>query len=187
MPTCALAGKSYPGRYLLKMTLPQGLESGTLAAMHDRIRRLLETGGRRDHDEAAVLRLDPLVLAAGDADAQPDAVAAARVRPRGTSGRHHRGRRRVRDGGARRPRRRGGGRHPPPPVRHRAHAADRRRGPASWRCSSTTPTAASGADCATGWNWRARRGSSLPHKAARPVIAVTCASRFELFGIGRCR
>ena len=51
---------AYPGRYLLKMTLPRGLESSALGTMHDRIRRLLETGGRRDHDDAAVLRLDPL-------------------------------------------------------------------------------------------------------------------------------
>ena len=34
-----------------------------LAAMHGRIRRLLETRGRRDHERQAVLRLDPLVLA----------------------------------------------------------------------------------------------------------------------------
>jgi hypothetical protein len=53
-----------PGRYLLKMTLPQGLRNDALAEMHDRIRRLLQTRGRRDDDPAAVLRLDPLALTA---------------------------------------------------------------------------------------------------------------------------
>jgi hypothetical protein len=61
----------HPGCYLLKMTLPTGLqgglhdqtvEGGALASLHMRIRRLLETQGRRDHDAGLVLRLDPLVL-----------------------------------------------------------------------------------------------------------------------------
>jgi hypothetical protein len=64
---------AHPGRYLLKLTLPQGLradESGDLrlADLHDRIRSLLATQRRADQDEAAVLRLDPLMLAAAQAD-----------------------------------------------------------------------------------------------------------------------
>jgi hypothetical protein len=65
---------SHPGRYLLKLTLPQGLrhgdgrETADLAALHTRIRAMLETSQRADHDEAAVLRLDPLMLAAAQAD-----------------------------------------------------------------------------------------------------------------------
>jgi hypothetical protein len=62
---------SHPGRYLLKLTLPQGLRSDGqdgLAALHQRIRVLLESQRRADHDEAAVLRLDPLMLAASQAD-----------------------------------------------------------------------------------------------------------------------
>ena len=63
---------SHPGRYLLKMTLPQGLkdlpEGGALAALHGRITTMLSTMRRADHDEAAVLRLDPLMLAAAQAD-----------------------------------------------------------------------------------------------------------------------
>ena len=96
---------AYPGRYLLKMTLPQGLESSTLAAMHGRIRRLLETRGRRDHDAAAVLRLDPLMLAGRGTD---DGLMPSLRREFGpeahlavTAGRRWR----VRDGGAGRPRR----------------------------------------------------------------------------------
>ena len=62
---------SHPGRYLLKMTLPQGLkdlpEGDALGALHSRISAMLSTQRRADHDEAAVLRLDPLMLAAAQA------------------------------------------------------------------------------------------------------------------------
>ena len=61
---------AHPGRYLLKLTLPQGLrsEQQSLAALHERIRGMLRGEQRADHDEAAVLRLDPLMLAAAQAD-----------------------------------------------------------------------------------------------------------------------
>jgi hypothetical protein len=68
---------AHPGRYLLKMTLPQGLRGGlhdeassreTLAQLHQRIRSMLETKSRHDHDEAIVLRLDPLLLAGAQAE-----------------------------------------------------------------------------------------------------------------------
>ena len=57
---------AHPGRYVLKLTLPQGLrrEPTTLATLHSRIRVMLEGANRRDQDAAAVLRLDPLMLAA---------------------------------------------------------------------------------------------------------------------------
>ena len=63
---------SHPGRYLLKMTLPQGLKGPQpgctkLAELHARITRMLSDQRRADHDEAAVLRLDPLMLAAAQA------------------------------------------------------------------------------------------------------------------------
>jgi|GEM_PF-519759 hypothetical protein len=65
---------AHPGRYLLKMTLPQGLkgadpaeEAPPLAELHRRITRLLSERKRADHDEAAILRLDPLMLAAAQA------------------------------------------------------------------------------------------------------------------------
>ncbi len=70
-----LAG--HPGRYILKMTLPQGLRGGLtgkeddgdkLAVLHGRIRTLLASRTRHDHDEAIVLRLDPLLLAGAQAD-----------------------------------------------------------------------------------------------------------------------
>ena len=63
---------SHPGRYLLKMTLPKGLkdlpEGDALGALHGRISAMLSSMRRADHDEAAVLRLDPLMLAAAQAD-----------------------------------------------------------------------------------------------------------------------
>jgi hypothetical protein len=61
--------ESHPGRYLLKLTLPQGLtgDQVRLAALHDRIRDMLQSSRRVDHDEACVLRLDPLMLAASQA------------------------------------------------------------------------------------------------------------------------
>jgi hypothetical protein len=61
---------AHPGRYLLKMTLPQGLKSApeTMASLHDRIKTMLAGSARQDHDSAIVLRLDPLMLAASQAD-----------------------------------------------------------------------------------------------------------------------
>src|SRR3954453_14953793 len=60
---------AHPGRYLLKMTLPQGLRGGlhesdpdssTLAQLHGRITAMLRSATRQDYDEAIMLRLDPL-------------------------------------------------------------------------------------------------------------------------------
>ena len=65
---------AHPGRYLMKMTLPNGLRqtpdsSGleTLATLQRRIRDMLAAKRRADHDEAAVIRLDPLLLAGAQA------------------------------------------------------------------------------------------------------------------------
>jgi hypothetical protein len=68
---------AHPGRYLLKMTLPLGLRGGLhasdpdsdiLGQLHQRIRTMLQTRSRHDHDEAIVLRLDPLLLAGAQAE-----------------------------------------------------------------------------------------------------------------------
>jgi hypothetical protein len=68
---------AHPGRYLLKMTLPNGLRGGlhesgsdheTLSQLHQRITTMLEARTRDDHDEAIVLRLDPLLLAGAQAE-----------------------------------------------------------------------------------------------------------------------
>ncbi|WP_419898280.1 hypothetical protein [Roseomonas sp. USHLN139] len=54
---------AHPGRYLLKMTLPEGIQS---AAERDSLQRqvssLLASERRQDASEAAILKLDPLTL-----------------------------------------------------------------------------------------------------------------------------
>jgi hypothetical protein len=68
---------AHPGRYLLKMTLPKGLkaEADSLPALHSRINAMLASAKRADYDEAAVLRLDPLLLAGAQAtDEKPNAA-----------------------------------------------------------------------------------------------------------------
>ncbi len=56
----------HPGRYLLKLTLPQGLNADAckLQNLQGRIRTMLASSSRQENDEACVLRLDPLMLAA---------------------------------------------------------------------------------------------------------------------------
>ena len=67
--------RAHPGRYLLKLTFPQGLKTRrqaatttVLPALHARITQMLTDQKRADSDAAAVLRLDPLMLAAAQAD-----------------------------------------------------------------------------------------------------------------------
>lgn len=83
-PDLQLWLSTHPGRYLLKITLPQGLRvvpadkgaddiaddnivapaDDALASLHRRITAMLGDRRRSDQDERAVLRLDPLVLSA---------------------------------------------------------------------------------------------------------------------------
>lgn len=69
---------AHPGRYLLKMTLPKGLkgEAETLPALHRRINEMLTLAKRADYDEAAILRLDPLLLAGAQASDLPNGMMA---------------------------------------------------------------------------------------------------------------
>jgi hypothetical protein len=56
---------SRPGRYLLKMTLARGLRDGRtdlLESLQSRVSAMLESGTRLDQDETAVLRVEPLTL-----------------------------------------------------------------------------------------------------------------------------
>lgn len=173
---------AYPGRYLLKMTLPQGLSASALEQLHTRIRRLLDTKGRRDHDAAAVLRLDPLLLAGGDAEDGllpslrrefgPEAHLAVTAVDRSVFA-----------------------------IAARAGRADEVAVAVRRRLFEIVPTRLSGTrpgilamfiDDTDRSEWRGMRDrwelegearQFLAYKAARPVIAVTCASRFELFGM----
>jgi hypothetical protein len=183
---------AHPGRYLLKMTLPQGLRGGLHEAMTDgdalailrmRIGRLLATQARRDQDDALVLRLEPLNFSgvqAGRADlwlslrqefgpeshlsvcAAGDGVfvlAARTGRPNEIA----------------------------IEVRRRLAAI------APTRLTGTRPgILAMFVDDADRAEWRGLREQLelecearkfLAHKDARPVVAVSCASRFELFGM----
>ena len=69
---------AHPGRYLLKMTLPKGLrdEAENLPALHQRINAMLAGAQRADYDEAAILRLDPLLLAGAQAGDRPQGMMA---------------------------------------------------------------------------------------------------------------
>lgn len=60
--------ETHPGRYVLRVTLPDGLADGGLPALHARIRDMLGAERRAEHDGAAVLRLDRLLLAGAQAD-----------------------------------------------------------------------------------------------------------------------
>jgi hypothetical protein len=181
---------AHPGRYLLKMTLPQGLrdddaaaDEGLLSRLHERIRTLLAGTSRADQDAAVVLRLDPLLLAGARADELgmmgplrrefgPDAHLAVVTTGGGVfvvaarAGREN-----------------------------EVAAAVRRRmaeiAPA--RLSGTRPgILAMFIEDTDRVEWRGLRerleleGEArqfLTNKAARAVVAVTCTSRLELFGI----
>lgn len=59
---------AHPGRYLLKMTLPEGMVTDSqVADLHRRISTLLSEEKRQDSGADAVLKLDPLVLAGAQA------------------------------------------------------------------------------------------------------------------------
>lgn len=59
---------AHPGRYLLKMTLPDGIQGpGEVAELQRQVSSLLSTRKRQDASPAAVLKLDPLMLAGAQA------------------------------------------------------------------------------------------------------------------------
>ncbi len=62
---------AHPGRYVLKMTLPEGMATDAqVAELHRRISTLLAEEKRQDAGADAVLKLDPLVLAGAQAAAR---------------------------------------------------------------------------------------------------------------------
>ena len=68
---------AHPGRYLLKMTLPEGLAGpDQMAELHRRITALLAAEKRQDAGSQAVLKLDPLVLAGAQAGDRPGGLPA---------------------------------------------------------------------------------------------------------------
>lgn len=181
---------AHPGRYLLKMTLPQGLraepdESGAckLLALQGRIKTMLASATRSDHDEAAVLRLDPLLLAGAQAEELglmkqlrrqfgPEAQLAVTESQSGTL-----------------------------VLAARAGADDEVAGAMRRRLAAIAPARLSGTrpgilamfiEDTDRVEWRALREHLLLEGEARqfltfpeakPVIAVSCVSRLELFGL----
>jgi hypothetical protein len=180
---------AHPGRYLLKMTLPEGLQDdaaskeGLLARLHERIRALLAGTSRADQDAAVVLRLDPLLLAGAQADELgmmgplrrefgPDAHLAVVATGGGVFVVAARAGRENEVAAA---------------VRRRLAAIAPR------RLSGTRPgILAMFVEDTDRAEWRGLRerleleGQTrqfLTDKAARAVVAVTCTSRLELFGL----
>ncbi|MBS7812157.1 hypothetical protein [Roseococcus pinisoli] len=72
---------AHPGRYILKMTLPEGVSDQTrLAELHARISTMLANERRQDSSAEAVFKLDPLVLAGAQAASDPQRALPARLR-----------------------------------------------------------------------------------------------------------
>jgi hypothetical protein len=172
----------HPGHYLLRITLPEGLTGGAVSGLHGRIRVLLATKGRRDQDDAAVLRLDPLSLTREDANAGlmpwlrrefgPEAHLSVTTAAGSVFVIAARAARTDEVGAA---------------VRRRlfdiapARLTGTRPGILAMFVEDTDRGEWSGLRDRLELEGEARQ--FLARKAMRPVIAVTCASRVELFGI----
>ncbi len=177
---------AHPGRYLLKMTLPEGMATDAqVAELHRRIATLLQDQRRQDSSADAVLKLDPLVLAGAQAAGQrlPQQLRAAfgeeahlAVTASAASGS-------VFVMAARAGR-----------ENSIAGAVTRRLGlAAAARLSHARPgIIATFVEDVDKGEWRGLRerleleGAArrwLTEPVARPVIAVSCASRMELFGL----
>jgi hypothetical protein len=173
-----------PGRYLLKMTLPQGLQEPHAAdALHGRICQLLTTRARSDQDGAALLRLEPLVLAG----TRPDDAGLQRSLRREFGPEAHLSVTVAGHGVFVMAARAGRANEVAVALRRRlaAIAPDRltgdRPGILAMFVEDTDREEWRGLRDRMELEGEARR--FLADRAARPVIAVTCASRFELFGM----
>ena len=170
------------------MTLPEGLREAAgsadpLALLHAQIRTMLSASARRAEDAAVVLRLDPLLLAAAQADETglmgrlrrefgPEAHLSVTASGGGVFVMAARAGRENEVAAA---------------VRRRLAAI------APARLTGTRPgILAMFVEDTDRAEWRGLRerleleGEArqfLTHAAARPVVAVTCASRLELFGL----
>jgi len=179
---------AHPGRYLLKMTLPQGLKNDpeNLPALHRRINAMLAGARRADYDEAAILRLDPLLLAGAQASDRPAGMLAQLRREFGPEAEFS-----VTEAGSSlfvMAARGGQENQVAVALRRRMEAAS----PA--RLTGERPgILAMFLDDTDATEWRnlreklllegeARKFHTFPE--ARGVIAVTCATRYEFFGTG---
>lgn len=176
---------AHPGRYLLKMTLPEGIAGdGQVAELHRRITALLQGQQRQDASAEAILKLDPLVLAGAQAAVQglPQQLRAQFGEEAHLAVTSAPGSNSVFVMAARAGR-----------ENSIATAVARRMGQAAARLSGERPgILAMFLDDIDRTEWRslrermelegaARRWMTDP--AARRVVAVTCASRMELLGL----
>ncbi|AWV22871.1 Hypothetical protein RADP37_01888 [Roseomonas mucosa] len=173
---------AHPGRYVLKVTLPDGIqEPEHVSELHRRIAALLSSRKRQDADQAAVLKLDPLLIAGAQAGlpaalrAQfgPDTHLAMAGNP-GSDSILVLAARSGRENGI-------------------AAAVCRRATLAASRLSGTRPgILAMFLEDLNRTEWRSLRESLdlegavrrfLTSPLARHVVAVSCASRMEMFGM----
>jgi hypothetical protein len=177
---------AHPGRYLLKMTLPEGMtEAAQVAELHRRITEMLAAERRQDASADAILKLDPLMLAGAQAAGQglPAQLRAQFGEEAHLSVTAGAGSGSVFVMAARAGRENA----------IAAAATKRMELAASARLSGRRPgILAMFLDDIDRGEWRSLRekmeleGATrrwMTGAAARPVAAVTCASRMELFGI----
>lgn len=178
---------SHPGRYLLKVTLPDGLAGADHAAdLHARIVGMLQEEARHKADQGAVLKLDPLMLAGAQA---LDAPGGLQARLRAQFGPEaHLAMTGSPDSGSVFVMAARAGR-----ENEIAQAVTRRLAQATARLGGRRPgILAAFVEDLDRAEWRSLRDSLelegavrrfLTTAAAKPVIAVSCASRMELFGM----
>lgn len=173
---------AHPGRYILKMTLPEGAQdAGQIAALHGRITAMLAAQKRQDTSAEAMLKLDPLLIAGAQAGlpaalrSQFGHEAHLAVTADNASGSLF-----VMAARAGR-------------SNDIAQAAKTRMAEHAARLSGNRPGILSTfIEDLDRTEWRALRDSLelegtarrfLTEPAARAVVAITCASRAELFGL----
>jgi hypothetical protein len=173
------------------MTLPKGLKPGVenLPALQARIRDMLASSRRADYDEAAMLRLDPLLLAGAQANDSPTRQSGMISKLRQEFGPEAHFAMAEAGSSLFVMAARGG-------AENEVAGAVRRRlaAIAPARLSGTRPgILAMFIDDTDRLEWRILRDrlllegetrQFLTFPEARPVIAVTCASRFELIDAG---
>ena len=180
---------AHPGRYLLKMTLPEGISGpDQLAELQQRISAMLVAEKRQDSGAQAVLKLDPLVLAGAQAQDRAGSGLPARLRAQFGPEAHLAVTTQPGSGS----------------VFALAARAGRENEIAAAVCRRATraaETRLSGRypgilaiflDDLDRLDWRALRGEQLELEGAvrrflttppaRQVVAVSCTSRFEMFG-----
>jgi hypothetical protein len=179
---------AHPGRYLLKMTLPEGISGpDQLAELQRRISAMLVAEKRQDSGAQAVLKLDPLMLAGAQAQDRAGGLP-ARLRAQFGPEAHLAVTTQPGSGSVFAMAARAG-------RENEISAAVCRRATlaAQTRLSGRHPgILAIFLDDLDRLDWRALRGEQLELEGAvrrflttppaRQVVAVSCASRFEMFG-----